>query len=142
MFYPLAVIGWVLTALVSVVYFKAGKFKLTAPIDTLVAAGMGWVKSIPKALVRLIALLELVGVFGLIVAQAGFEVGVIAKVSAFLFAQWFAVAAAAGLTLTMVVGLIMHIVRKEIKHTWKVNVGVIVIAGALTAILAVIPNTL
>lgn len=134
----LAIIGWALTVFVSMVYFKAGKFKLTAPIETLVAAGLSWTAQVPKALVRLIALLELGGVFGLIVAQAGYEVGVFANVDAFKFAQWFAVAAAAGLTLTMIVGLVMHVVRKEIKYTWKINTQVIVAAGALTAVLALI----
>jgi hypothetical protein len=142
MFFLLAVVGWVLTVLVSLVYFKAGMFKLTAPIDTLVGAGMAWVKEIPTALVRLIALLEIIGVFGLVVAQVGFEVGVLAKVDGFLFAQWFAVAAAAGLTLTMIVAALMHIVRKEFKYTWKMNVRVIVLAGVLTAALALMPTTI
>lgn len=142
MFYVLAVIGWALTVFVGLVFFKAGKFKLTAPIETLVGAGMTWTKQIPKVLVRLIALLEIVGVVGLVIAQAGFEVGVLANVPAFLFAQAWAVAAAAGLALTMLVALLMHVVRKEIKYTWKINTQVVVAATALAVILASLPTSL
>lgn len=142
MFYVLAVIGWALTVFVGLVFFKAGKFKLTASIETLVGAGMTWTKQIPTALVRLIALLEIVGAIGLVIAQAGFEVGVLAGVSAFFFAQWWAVAAAAGLALTMFVALLMHVVRKEIKYTWKINTQVVVAATALAVILASLPTSL
>jgi uncharacterized membrane protein YecN with MAPEG domain len=142
MFYALAIAGWVLTVFVGMVFFKAGKFKLTASIETLVGAGMTWTKQIPKALVRLIALLELVGAIGLVIAQAGFEVGVIAKVPTFGFAQGWAVAAAIGLALTMFVALVMHVVRKEIKYTWKINVGVTVAASALAVVLASLPQTI
>ncbi len=139
MFYVLAVIAWALTVFVGMVFFKAGKFKLTASIETLVGAGMTWTKQIPKALVRLIALLEVVGAIGLVVAQAAFEVGVIAKVHGFLFAQGWAVAAAAGLALTMAVALVMHVVRKEIKYTWKINTQVVLAATALAVVLAFLP---
>ena len=142
MFYALAVAGWALTVFVSLVFFKAGKFKLTAPIDVIVGAGIGWVKDAPKAIVRLVALIELIGVFGLVIAQAGFEVGVLANVPSFLFAQWFAVAAALGLALTMSVGAVLHIARKEIKYTWKINTQVIIAASALAVVLAYLPTSL
>ena len=140
MFYALAIIGWVLTALVAMVFFKAGSFKLTASIETLVGAGMNWAKQIPKSLVRLIALLEVVGAVGLVVAQAAFEVGVLANIEGFLFAQVWAVAAAIGLALTMAVALVMHIALKEIKHTWKINVGVTLAASVLAVVLANLPT--
>lgn len=142
MFYALAVAGWALTFFVAMVFFKAGRFKLTASIETLVGAGMTWTKQIPKALVRLIALLEVVGAIGLVVAQAAFEVGVLANIEGFLFAQGWAVAAALGLALTMGVALVMHIARKEIKYTWKINVGVVAAASALAVVLAYIPTSL
>jgi len=142
MFYALAVAGWALTVFVARVFFKAGKFKLTASIETLVGAGMTWAKQIPKGLVRLIALLEVVGAIGVVVAQAGYEVGVIANIPAFFFAQYFAVAAAAGLALTMAVALVMHIVRKEIKYTWKINVAVTLAASALAVVLAFLPRAI
>ena len=142
MFYVLAIAGWALTAFVAMTFFKAGKFKLTAPIETLVGAGMTWAKQIPAPLVRLIALLEVVGAVGLVVAQVAFEVGVLANIEAFLFAQIWAVAAAIGLALTMGVALVMHIARKEIKYTWKINVAVTLAASALAVVLANIPTSL
>ena len=142
MFYALAISGWLLTAFVGMVFFKAGQFKLTASIDTLVGAGMTWSKQIPKSLVRLIALLELIGVVGLVIAQGAFEVGVIANVPAFAFAQGWAVAAAIGLDLVMAVGMVMHIARKEIKYTWKINVGVTLAASALAVVLAFLPTSI
>lgn len=142
LFAVLAVAAWALTVFVSLVFFKAGKFKLTAPIETIVAAGIGWAKDAPKAIVRLVALIELVGVFGLIIAQAGFEVGVLANVPAFLFAQAWAVAAALGLALTMSVALVLHIARKEIKYTWKINTQVIAAASVLAVLLAYLPQSL
>ncbi len=142
MFYALAIIGWALTAYVAMVFFKAGKFKLTASIDTLVGAGMTWAKQIPKSLVRAIALLEVIGALGLVVAQAAFEIGVLAGIEGFLFAQAWAVAAAIGLALTMAVALVMHVARKEIKYTWKINVGVTLAASVLAFVLANLPSAI
>ncbi|MEY4310771.1 MAG: hypothetical protein RLZ71_697 [Actinomycetota bacterium] len=142
MFIALAIAGWALTVFVSRVFFKAGKFKLTASIETLVGAGMTWTKQIPAGLVRLIALLELVGAIGVVVAQAAFEVGVLAGIDGFLFAQGWAVAAALGLALTMAVALVMHVARKEIKYTWKINTAVTLAASALAVVLAYLPTSL
>ena len=142
MFYALAIAGWALTVFVAMTFFKAGKFKLTASIEPLVGAGMTWAKQIPEGLVRTIALLEVVGAIGLVVAQAAFEVGVLANIEAFLFAQVWAVAAAVGLALTMAVALVMHVVRKEIKYTWKINVGITLAASALAVVLANLPTSL
>ena len=124
------VAAWALTVFVSLVFFKAGRFKLTAPIDTLVAAGMAWAKQIPSALVRTIALLEILGVVGIVLAPIASEF------LGFAWAQAWGVAAAAGLTLTMVVAAIMHIVRGEFKYTYKINLQVIAAGAALVALLA------
>lgn len=134
MFIALAIVGWVLTAFLTSVYFKAGKFKLTASIDTLVGAGMTWTKQIPEFVVRLIALLELIGVAGIILAPAAYQL------AGFEWALIWGVLAAAGLALTMVVGFVMHAVRGELKYTWKINVIVILASVALTAILALLPS--
>lgn len=121
--------AWALSIPVVLVFWKAGNFKLTAPIDTIVAAGIGWVKDVPKFLVRLIAFLEVAGVVGLVLAHAGYYV-----VGA--WSQWVAFAAAAGLSLTMLVAALMHIVRKEIKYTWKINFGIALAAAGAAAALA------
>jgi hypothetical protein len=125
------VVAWALTIFLAGVFLKAGRFKLTAPIDTLVGAGMAWAAQIPAGLVRLIAALELLGAAGIILAPIASEF------LGFGWAQPWGVAAAAGLALTMIVGAIMHIARGEFKYTWKINSAIIVASVALTVLLAV-----
>lgn len=123
------VVAWLLTAFLSFVYFKAGSFKLTSPIETLVAAGMGWAKEVPAGVVRAIAALELLGVAGIILAPLASEfIG-------FGWAQPWGVAAAIGLTLTMAVAAIMHIVRGEFKYTYKNNISLLLASAVLTVLL-------
>jgi protein-S-isoprenylcysteine O-methyltransferase Ste14 len=124
------VVAWLLTAFLAFTYFKAGSFKLTAPIATLVEAGMGWAGKISPATVRLIAALELLGAAGIVLAPIASEF------LGFSWAQPIGVAAAAGLTLVMVVAMIMHGARGETKYTIKINSALLIAAGALTALLA------
>ncbi|MFM6980579.1 MAG: DoxX family protein [Micrococcales bacterium] len=112
----LIILAWAATAFLTVVYTKAGSAKLTKPIEGLAAAGLAWVKQVPAFVVRLIGLLELIGVYGLILASVAFEF-----VPGFEWAQSLAVAAAFGLVLVMLVAIIMHTSRKEIKYTYKIN---------------------
>jgi len=123
------VVAWALTAFLAVAYFKAGKFKLTAPIATLVEAGMAWTKEIPAGLVRTIAFLELVGAAGIILAPIASEF------LGFAWAQVWGILAAYGLTLTMLVGAIMHIARGEFKYTYKINITLIVASTVLAVLL-------
>lgn len=104
-------------------FWKAGNFKRTAPIETMVAAGMAWTGDAPKGIVRLVGYLELLGVIGLVVAQ------VAAWIPTFIWAHTYAGLAAAGLALTMLVAALLHTVRKEIKYTWKMNFGLAAIAA-------------
>ena len=130
----LQIIGWALVVPLVLGLGKAGKFKLTASFEVIAGAGLVWVKEIPAFLVRLIALLELAGVAGIILAPAADQ---------FLGFKWAAiwgVLAAAGLALTMVVAAIMHIVRGEFKYTWKANLSLFAYAAALTAVLAALPS--
>jgi len=130
----LQIIGWALVVPLVLGLGKAGKFKLTASIEVIAGAGLVWVKEIPAFLVRLIALLELAGVAGIILAPAADQ---------FLGFKWAAiwgVLAAAGLALTMVVAAIMHIVRGEFKYTWKANLSLFAYAAALTGVLAALPS--
>ena len=130
----LQIIGWALAVPLVLGLGKAGKFKLTASIEVIAGAGLVWVKEIPAFLVRLIALLELAGVAGIILAPAADQ---------FLGFKWAAiwgVLAAAGLALTMVVAAIMHIVRGEFKYTWKANLSLFAYAAALTGVLAALPS--
>jgi hypothetical protein len=130
----LQIIGWALTVPLVLGLGKAGLWKLTSPIDALVAAGLAWVKEIPTFLVRLIALLEILGVAGIILAPAA------SQFLGFAWAAIWGVLAAAGLVLTMLVAAIMHIARGEFKYTWKNNVSLFAFAAALTAVLMALPN--
>ncbi len=130
----LQAIGWALVIPLVLGLGKAGLWKLTTPIESLAAAGLTWTKEIPVFLVRLIALLEIAGVAGIILAPAADQ---------FLGFKWAAiwgVLAAAGLALTMVVAAVMHIVRGEFKYTWKGNLSLFAFAAALTTVLALLPS--
>jgi hypothetical protein len=124
------VVAWLLTAFLSFVYFKAGSFKLTASVETLLGAGFAWVTHLPLGVVRAIAVLELLGVAGIILAPLASEF------LGFGWAQPWGVAAAAGLTLTMLVAAIMHIVRGEFKYTYKNNIALLLASTVLTILLA------
>ena len=130
----LQLVGWALVVPLFLGLGKAGLWKLTTPIESLAAAGLAWTKEIPAFLVRLIALLEILGVAGIILAPAADQ---------FLGFKWAAiwgVLAAAGLALTMVVAAVMHIVRGEFKYTWKNNVSLFAFAAVLTVVLAALPS--
>lgn len=120
------IVGLAASVFLALTYFKAGKFKLTAPIETLVGAGLGWTAQIPAGLVRTIALLELAGAAGVILAP-------IATVVGLTWAASLAVAAAVGLILVMVVAIIMHGARKETKYTIKINLALLGAAVIATA---------
>lgn len=127
-FYDIA--AWVFSIPVVLVFWKAGTFKLTAPIDTIAAAGIGWVKDTPKFLVRLVAFLEVLGVIGLVLAHAAYYV--------YPWTLIWAVAAALCLALTMLAAALLHIVRKEIKYTWKINFGIAASAAAAAGFLVLL----
>ena len=112
-------------------FWKAGNFKRTAPIETIVAAGIGWVADAPKAIVRLVGILEVLGVIGLVLGQ------VAGWVPQFNWAAYVGAAAAAGLALTMIAAALLHVARKEIKYTWKMNLSLAAF-GVLAAIALVL----
>ena len=113
-------------------FYKAGKFKAFSSKETLLSAGFGWVEKTPFGVVRLIAWLELVGAAGLVVAPIGYFLG-------FGWAIWFAVAAAAGLALTMVGAIILHAKRGEAKYTLKMNLQLLVVSLLAAGLWAYLP---
>lgn len=129
----LQIVGWAAVVPLVLGLGKAGLWKLTSPIESLAAAGLAWVKEIPAFVVRLIALLEIAGVVGIILAPAADQF------LGFTWAAIWGVLAAAGLALTMVAAAIMHIVRGEFKYTWKSNVSLFAYAAILTAVLIALP---
>ncbi len=113
-------------------FFKAGKFKAASSKETLLQAGFGWVEKTPFAVVRLIAWLELLGAAGLVLAPIGYFLG-------FSWAIWFAVAAGAGLALTMVGAIILHAKRGEAKYTIKMNMNLLLVSLAAALLWAYLP---
>jgi len=114
-------------------FFKAGKFKAFSAREVLLNAGFGWVEKTPFGVVRLIAWLELLGALGVVLAPIGYYLG-------FDWAIWFAVAAAAGLALTMVGAMIVHGKRGEAKYTFKMNLNLLVVAALAAVLWAIVPS--
>lgn len=127
----LAIAALVFSVLTAVTYWKAGTFKAKASEEVLLGAGMGWVKG-KMGFTRLVAWLEIIGAIGILAGPLG------AWVTNFEWSKWIGVAAAAGLTLTMIVAFLMHAVRGEAKYTWKMNFKIIVISAIATALQAVV----
>ena len=115
-------------------FFNAAKFKATASKEVMLQAGFGWLEKLPVSVARAIAYLELLGAGGLVLAPIGYLLG-------YQWAIWFAVAAGAGLALTMVGAIWLHAVRKESQYTLKMNVqllAVSIMSASFWAILALI----
>lgn len=102
-------------------FFKAAKFKLTASKETMLQAGFGWMEKQPVATARVIAALEMLGAIGVVVAPIAYFLG-------FDWAIWFAIAAAAGLALTMVAATVLHISRGEGKYTNKMTLTLLAVS--------------
>ena len=118
-------------------FWKAGNFKLKGDKAAFAAAGFGWAEKTPIGVIRVIGFLEVLGAIGVVLAPA------VALIPGLAFAQYFGVAAGAGLALTMLVAAIMHGVRGELKYTAKNNFSLLafsLIAAVLDA-LVVLPIT-
>lgn len=133
MFIAVAVLASALSLFTAYGFFKAGKFKATSSREVLLGAGFGWIEKIPFGVVRLIAWLELLGAAGLVLAPIGYFIGL-------SWAIWFAVAAGAGLALTMVGAIIVHAARKESKYTLKMNLQLLLVATLSAVLWAVLPT--
>ena len=126
--------AYAVSAFTAYSFFKAAKFKATASKETMLKAGFGWLEKLPVSVARVIAYLELLGAAGLVLAPIGYLLG-------YQWAIWFAVAAGAGLALTMVGAIWLHAVRKESQYTLKMNVqllAVSIMSASFWAILALI----
>lgn len=107
-------------------FYKAGSFKARASKQDLLDAGFGWMQKLPEAIGKLIGLLELAGALGLVVSPIAYFLGL-------EWALWLAVAAAAGLALTMLVAILMHAVRKETKYTIKMTAPLFLVSVLIAA---------
>lgn len=86
---------WVVQGLLALAFLGAGFTKVSLPIDQL-ATQMSWVSHVPAALVRFIAVAELLGAVGLILPAATRILPVLTPL------------AAAGLALVMALGAATH----------------------------------
>jgi hypothetical protein len=127
----LAIAAIIFSALTAFTFFKAGSMKAKASEETLLAAGMGWVKG-RMGFTRVVAWLEILGAIGIIAGPIG------AWVTNLEWSKWIGVAAAAGLTLTMIVAFLMHLVRGEAKYTWKMNFSIILMSAIATGLQAAV----
>jgi hypothetical protein len=129
----LAIAALVVSAMTAFTFWKAGTMKARASEETLLGAGMGWVKG-RMGFTRTVAWLEILGAVGILAGPLG------AWLTGFEWSKWVGVAAAAGLTLTMIVAYLMHVVRGEAKYTWKMNFKIIAMALAATILQALVTH--
>jgi hypothetical protein len=112
---------WIVAALLAVFYLYAGGKKVAQSKEQLQPM-MGWVDRVPMAFVRTIGALELLGVIGLILPPL---TGI---------APWLALAAAIGLVIIQVGGIVVHLSRGEAR-VLGLNIALLV-AAAIEAWLA------
>ena len=125
-------LGFVVSGYTAFSFYKAGEFKLKSSKETMLAAGFGWLEKQPVGVAKTIGLLEVLGAAGLILAPIGYLIGL-------EWAIWFAVAAGAGLALTMVGAILVHAQRGELKYTLKMNLRLLAVAAISAAAWAVLP---
>ncbi len=122
------------SSFVAYAFVKAGVDKLRTSDADLLKRGWGWVEKFPKGSTKFIGLAELLGGLGVILAP------VAVTVFNFDWALPLGIAAAAGLTLVMLLANLTHIVRKEFKYTYKSGLVLLVATIAATVLLAFYPT--
>lgn len=106
---------WIIAGLLALLYLYSGGTKVVRSMDNL-RPMMGWVDTVPAGVVRTIGVLEVLGAIGLILPPL---TGV---------APWLALAAAIGLVLVQIGGIILHLARGETKVI-GLNVVLLVLAA-------------
>ncbi|MFI7499796.1 DoxX family protein [Streptomyces sp. NPDC049687] len=107
---------WIVAALLAVFYLYAGGKKALQSLEQLQPM-MGWVDRVPMPVVRLTGILEIPGAAGLLLPPL---TGV---------APGLAIAAAIGLLLIQVGGIVVHVSRGEARLI-GLNIALLVAAGA------------
>ncbi|MFI7636879.1 DoxX family protein [Nonomuraea sp. NPDC049400] len=109
---------WILQVLLAAMFAMSGLEKATQPWDKLTGK-YPWMGDVPQAVVRLIAVPELLGAVGLIVPAATGIAPILTPI------------AATGLAILAILATAMHILRKE-----RSGIAVTVVLFLLTAIVA------
>ena len=112
---------WIVAGLLALFFLYAGGIKVVQTKEKL-RPMMAWVDSVPMGLVRTIGVLEVLAAIGLILPPL---TGI---------APWLALAAAIGLGLVQIGGIILHVSRGEARVI-GLNI-VLVVAAGVTAWLA------
>jgi hypothetical protein len=107
---------WIVAGLLALFFLYAGGIKVVQTREQL-RPMMAWVDSLPMGLVRTIGVLEVLGAIGLILPPL---TGI---------APWLALAAAIGLVLVQIGGIILHLSRGE-ATVIGLNIVLVVAAGA------------
>jgi uncharacterized membrane protein len=108
---------WIVAAILAAFYLYAGGMKIIRSQEQL-RPMMGWVDTVPMPLVRLIGVLEVLGAAGLILPPL---TGI---------ATWLAIAAAIGLVLIQVGGIVVHLNRGEAR---VIGLNIALLAAAAAA---------
>lgn len=109
---------WIVAGLLVAMYLYSGTLKLTRSKDQL-RPMMGWIDTVPLPQVRTIGALEILGALGLVLPPlTGYAPGL-------------AVAAAVGLLLIQVGGIVVHLRRNEARLI-GLNLALLVLAGLAT----------
>jgi hypothetical protein len=106
---------WIVAGLLALFYLYSGGIKVLQSREKL-RPMMGWVDTVPMGFVRTIGVLEVLGAIGLILPPL---TGI---------APWLALAAAIGLVLVQIGGIILHLSRGEAKVI-GLNIVLLVVAG-------------
>jgi DoxX-like family len=106
---------WIVAGLLALFYLYSGGIKVLQSREKL-RPMMGWVDTVPMVFMRTIGVLEVLGAIGLILPPL---TGI---------APWLALAAAIGLVLVQIGGIILHLSRGEAKVI-GLNIVLLVVAG-------------
>jgi putative oxidoreductase len=107
---------WGAQVLLAVFFGMAGFMKLTQPIATLGAMGMGFVLDYPEALTRFIGIAEVLGALGMILPAAT------------RILPWLTPLAALGFATIQVLAIGVHAMRGETLTTLPVNLLLLALA--------------
>ena len=130
----ITIVALAVSSFVAYAFVKAGVDKLPTSDAELLKRGWGWVDKLPKGSTKFIGLAELLGGLGVILAPLA------VTVFNFDWALPLGIAAAAGLTLIMVLANLTHIVRKEFKYTYKSGLMLLAATVLATVLLAFYPT--
>lgn len=107
---------WVVQILLGLAFLMAGLMKLSQPLDKL-KQRMAWVESLQPTQVRLIGAVEILGAVGVVLPAA---TGIL---------PWLTPLAAAGLVLTMIGAMTLHIRRGDTASNLITNVVLLALAA-------------